>query len=254
MGYIRSLDLAKIISLTSAAASTTPLQDLPSPPPLLLLLGVPYPDLKSLFLCRLARVYQEDRSSFTRKSTSPLKNVLAKAPLTFTHKSTHSQDRACKCSFDFHSQVTSPFKNVLASALLTFTHKSTHSQDSACKCTFDFHSQVTSPLKNLLASAPLTFTHKSLRCCLHPIWEGLPLWHGFLLWPSRPALASLIPYQVPQILLHRTLTVGWVLLSSWRSSCSATAYWCHTSCWTGRPNGLVSTLPIFFGGSSSLLN
>ena len=132
LGYIRSLAWSKIISLTSAAASTTPLQDFPSPTPLLLLLDVPFPDLKSLFLCRLACVHQEDCSSFTCKSTSPLKSVLAKAPLTFTRKSTHSQDRACKCTFDFHSEVTSPLKNMLASALLTFTHK-------------------------------------SLRCCLHPI-------------------------------------------------------------------------------------
>ena len=110
---------------TSAAASTTPLQDLPSPPPLLLLLDVPFPDLKNLFLCCLARVHQEDRNSFTRKSTSPLKNVLAKALLTFTRKSTHSQERACKCTFDFYSQVN-----------LT-------SQERACMFTFDFPSQVT---------------------------------------------------------------------------------------------------------------
>ena len=94
--------MGQIISLTSAAASTTPLQDLPSPPPLLLLLDVPYPDLKSLYLCRLARIQQEDRSSCTRKSTSPLKNLLANAPLTFTRKS------------------------VLASVPLTFTRKSPH--------------------------------------------------------------------------------------------------------------------------------
>ena len=79
----------QIMSLTSAATSKTPLQDLPSPPPLLLLLDVPCPDLKSLFLCRLARVHQEDRSSFTCKSASPLKNMLHKVPLTFTRKSLH---------------------------------------------------------------------------------------------------------------------------------------------------------------------
>ena len=81
--------MGQIISLTPAAASTTPLKDLPSPPPLLLLLDLPCPDLKSLFLCRLARVHQEDRSSCTRKSTSTLKQVLANAPLTFTCKSPH---------------------------------------------------------------------------------------------------------------------------------------------------------------------
>ena len=155
LGHIWSLEWVKFISLTSADTSTTPLQDLPSPPPLLQLLDVPCPNLKSLFLCHLARVHQEDHSFFTRKSASPFKNVLSKAPLTFTRKSTLSQDRACKCTFDFHSQVTSPLKNVLASALLTFTHR-------------------------------------SLRCCLHPIREGLPLWYGLLLWCSHRGLASLI--------------------------------------------------------------
>ena len=140
-----------------------------------------------------------------------LKNVLAQALSTFTRKSAHSQDRACKCTFDFHSRVTSPLKNVLrnalvtftqkstsplknvlAKALLTFTRKSSHSQDRACKCTFDFHSKVTSPLKNVLANAQVTFTRKSFHRCLHSIWEGLPLWHGFLLWSSYPALVSLI--------------------------------------------------------------
>ena len=66
------------------------------------------------------------------------------------------------------------------------------SQDRACQGTFNFHSQVTSPLKNVLASALLAFTHKLPRCCLHPIRESLPLWHGFLLWHSHPALASLL--------------------------------------------------------------
>ena len=115
------------------AASTTPLQDLPSLPPLLLPLDVPGPDLQSLFLCRLARVHQEDCSSYTRKST-------------------HSQDRACKCTFDFHSEVTSPLKIVLTSALFTFTPCQVTSQD-------------------VLASAPLTFTHKSLLSCHRPIWD-----------------------------------------------------------------------------------
>ena len=113
--------MGQIISLICATTSTTPLHDLSSTPPLLLHLDVPFPDLKSLFLCHLARVHQEHRSSFTRKSASPLKNVLAKAPLTFTRKSTLSQDRAYNCTFDLHSQVTSPLKNVLASALLTFS-------------------------------------------------------------------------------------------------------------------------------------
>ena len=61
----------------------------------------------------------------------------------------------------FHSQVNFTLKNVLAQALSTFTRKSAHSQDCACKCTFDFHSKVTSPLKNMLANAVVTFTQKS---------------------------------------------------------------------------------------------
>ena len=52
----------QIISLTTAAASTTPLQDLPSPLHLLLFLDFSCPDLK---------------------------NMLANAPLTFTCKSPH---------------------------------------------------------------------------------------------------------------------------------------------------------------------
>ena len=127
-------------SLTSTAVSTTPLQDLPSPPNLLLLLDVPFPDLQSFFLSRLARIHQEDHSSSTCRST-------------------HSQDRACKFTFDFNSEVTSPLKNVLANSLVTFTHKSAlplknvlakalstftrksaRSQDRACKCSVDFHS------------------------------------------------------------------------------------------------------------------
>ena len=123
-GVYKEPEMGQIIGLTPAAASTTPLQDLPSPPPLLLLLDVPFPDLKSSFLCRIALVHQDDRSSCTRKSTSPLKNVLANAPLTFTRNS------------------TSPLKNMLANAPLTFTRKLSHSQASARKCTVDFHSQV----------------------------------------------------------------------------------------------------------------
>ena len=128
--------MARIISLTSAAASTTPLQDLASPPPLLLLLDVSCPDLKSLFLCRLAHVHQEDRSSFTRKSTSPLKNVLANAPLTFTRKSTHSQERACQCTSDFHSQVNSLLTSSHSGRVDTVPRTSFVAQ-SSCSCELD---------------------------------------------------------------------------------------------------------------------
>ena len=40
--------------------------------------------------------------TFTQKSASPLKIVVTSAPLAFTRKSTISQDRACKCTVDFH--------------------------------------------------------------------------------------------------------------------------------------------------------
>ena len=120
--------MGQIISLTPAAAST-PLQDFPSPPPLLLLLDVSFPYLKSLFLCRLARVHQEDRSSY-HKSASPLKNVLANAPLTFTHRSTHSQASASKYTFDF--PLTS--------------HLTSQERARIRKCTVDYHLQVTSLL------------------------------------------------------------------------------------------------------------
>ena len=63
-------------------------------------------------------------ADFHSQVTSPTKNVLASALLTSTPCQVTSQD-------------------VLASAPLTFTHKSTHLSRHACKCTIDFHSQVT---------------------------------------------------------------------------------------------------------------
>ena len=50
--------------------------------------GCSIPDLKSLFLCCFAHVHQEDCRLFTRKST-------------------HSQERARKCTIDSSSQVNS---------------------------------------------------------------------------------------------------------------------------------------------------
>ena len=55
-------------------------------------------------------------SSFTRKSTAPPRSYLPSA------------------TFDFHSEVTSPLKNVLASALLTFTQKSLHLSRPCLQC------------------------------------------------------------------------------------------------------------------------
>ena len=100
---------------------------------------------------------------------------------------------------------------------------------------FNFHSQVTSPPKNMLASALVTFTHKSLCCCLHPIREGSPLWHWFLLWRSHPADTA--------IRCHTSCCAGCKLWAGFcfhvaQSSFSSeldTAIRCYTSCCAGRP-------------------
>ena len=117
--YIRSLDWARIISLTSTTASTTPLQDLPPPLPLLLLQDVPCPDVKAVpvlpCLCP-----PRGLQTFTSKSPCPSRHA-RKRPLTFTIKSVTSQD-------------------MLASAPSTFTRKSSHLSRCACKCTIDIHS------------------------------------------------------------------------------------------------------------------
>ena len=92
-----------------------------------------------------------------------------------------SQERAHKCTLNFHLQVNFTSQNVLTNAPLIFTCKSTHSQASARKCTLDFYSQVNLTTQNVLANAPLTFTRKSPLCRLHPIRKGSPLWHGSLM-------------------------------------------------------------------------
>ena len=203
-----------------------------------LLLDVPFPDLKSMFLCRLACVHQEDCSSFTRKSTSPLKIVLAKCTFWLSLRSHFTyQDRACQV----HP--------------LTFTQKSLH----LSRTCLQVHS--------------LTFTQKSLhlsRMCLQMhFWPSLTSHFAAVFIPFGMAchcgmglfcgtvillLRAWCCHQVPHILLLRMPTVGWVLLSSWRSSSSATAYWCHTSCWTGRPDGLRSTLSYLFVAQVLCLN
>ena len=120
------------------------------------------------------------------------------------------------------SQLT--LKNVLASSPLTFTRKSTS-------------------LKNVLANALLTFTRKSTCCWLCPILEGSPLWHGHLLWCTHPALAILILQPSATHPAAQDAHCVLDLLSSWRTSCSATVYSCHTSCWTGRLTaGIISFL------------
>ena len=124
---------------------------------------------------------------------------------------------------DFRSKVTSPLKNMLANALVTFTRKSTHlsrmclqvhfwlsfrshftSQERACKCTGDFHSQVAPPLSSSNSGRLATVARLSLvvqsscSCkldaairCHTSCCAGCPLWAWFY-WCSHSALASLI--------------------------------------------------------------
>ena len=66
------------------------------------------------------------------------------------------------------------------------------SQERARKCTIDFHLQVNSPLKNVLASGRLTFTSKSPHCYFIPFAKARHCGMVRFLWRSHPALASLI--------------------------------------------------------------
>ena len=122
-------------------------------------------------------------SSFTRKSTSPLKNVLANAPLTFNRKSTHSQERACKCTLDFHSQVTSLLTSSHSGRLATVAQISFVMQ-SSCSCELD------------------TATRCHTSC-----WAGHPLWAGFCSLRGAVA-AQLLP-------IGATRPVGQDALTGW---------------------------------------
>ena len=175
-----------------------------------------------------------------------------------------SQARACQSTFDFHSQVNSLSRSCLQVHLwLSLTSQLDLKIVLASALWLSLTSQLT--LKIVLASALLTFIHKSphlSRTCLQvhfwlsltshfaavfiPFGKACHCGTGFFCGAVILLLRAWYCHQVPHILLCRMPTVGWVLLSSWRSSCSATAYWCHTTCWTGHPNGLGSTLPIFF--------
>ena len=85
--------MGQIISLTSAASSTTPLQDLPPPLPLLLLLDVPCPDFRGCSCVTLL--------------------VSTKRTADFHSQVTRLSRRAHKCTIDFHLQVNSNFKTCL---------------------------------------------------------------------------------------------------------------------------------------------
>ena len=127
------------------------------------------------------------------------------------------------------------------------------SQERACQCTIDFHSQVISLSRTCLQVHPLLSLASHLAADFIPsgrLATGTDFFCGAVILLFRAWSCQ----QVPRILLCRTPTVGWVFLYSCRSSCSATAYWCHTSCWTVCPNRLGSTLSYPFCGASSLLN
>ena len=187
---MRSLRWAQIISLISAATSTTSLQDLLPPLSLLLLLDVPCPDFEAVpvspCLCP-----PRGPLTFTLKSLAS-QNVLRSAPLTFTLKSVASQD-------------------VLTSAPLTFTLKSVTSQDmlASAPLTFTLKS-VTS--EDMLASASLTFTNKSPQCELLPFGKARHCGTVLFSWRSHLALVILILLQGATSSMHRMPTVGLVSL------------------------------------------
>ena len=145
MRYINTLIPAKLFSLVSAASSTPPLQDLPSPLPLLLL-DVPFPDVEGVpmspCLCP-----PRGLKTFTRKSTALPRLCLPNGLLTFTHKST---------------------QGVLANAAPTFTRKSS-APPRLCLpiVTFDFDSQVNMNVlskctpKNVLLKCTVKFVSKA---------------------------------------------------------------------------------------------
>ena len=148
MRYKNTLNPARLFSIVSAAFSTPPLQYLPPPLPLLLLLNVPFPNVEgvpvSSCLCppRGLKTFTSKSTAlprlcspngllnFTRKSTQ---DVLANAPLTFTRKST-APPRLCLpiVTFDFHSQVNTNVlskctpRNVLPKCTVKFISKPAH--------------------------------------------------------------------------------------------------------------------------------
>ena len=144
--------------------------------------GCSMPDLKSLFLCRLARVHQRTQL-FHSQVNSPLKNVLTNAPLIFTRRSTHSLERACKCTLDFHSRVTSLLTSSHSGRLATVAWISFVVQ-SPCSCEHD------------------TATRCHTSCC-----AGCPLWAGFCSLCGAVA-AQLLP-------IGATRPVGQDTLAGW---------------------------------------
>ena len=137
----------------------------------------------------------------------------------------------------FHSQVNCTSKIVLAKCDFWLSLRSHFtSQERAFKCIVDFHSQVTHLWRTCL-QVNRWLSLASHPTALHPIREGLPLWHGFLLWRSHPAceLDTAISATHP-VVQDAHWGLGFAL---WRSICSDTAT---------RPIGQGHTLlfPILF--------
>ena len=145
MRYINTLIPAKLFSLVSAGSSTPPLQDLPSPLPLLLL-DVPCLDVEAVPVspCLCPPIGLQ---TFTRKSTALPRLCLPNGLLTFTCKST---------------------QDMLANAPPTFTRKSS-APPRLCLLivTFDFHSQINTNVlskctpKNVLPKRTVKFISKA---------------------------------------------------------------------------------------------
>ena len=130
------------------------------------------------------------------------RSCLSSAPLTFTHKSLHLS-RTC-LQLHFCLSIRSHFT----------------SQESACKCTFDFHSQVTSLLSSshsgrLANVARVSFVvQSSCSCelntairCHTSCCTGRPLWAGFCSLRGTVA-AQLLPIGAARPVGQDTL-MGW---------------------------------------------
>ena len=141
--------------------------------------------------------------------------------------------------------------SIKRAAVLSLTSQ-LHLQDRACKCTFDFHLQVTWSLRraiqvylwlslashltsqDMFTYSPLTFSHKSPRTCYpiaHPrmcypsallssshkpatadfvtLGTGLPLWHGYLFVVQWSCSCELDTATLPRVLyVERPLWAG----------------------------------------------
>ena len=195
-----------------------------------------------LFLCHPACVHQKDhRLSLASHLAS--QDVLANAPLTFTHKSTHLLRHACKCTVEFHSQV-SHFSRRACKCTVDFHSQVSHFSRRARKCTVDFHSQV-SHLSRRARKCTIDFHSQVTSLLTSPIWEACHCGTVLFSWCSHLALVSLILPQHAKSSVHRMPTVGLVLLVV-----QYLLRYCNTSSGTGSH----STLSYLVCGASSCLN